>query len=245
MALTPEEKERERQRLASEAAVSGRRSSAINPPPSFDPRMDSMVDRFAYDRNKDIEDGKARFDPLFGMNDPQMAEIIKARKAAAFGTDGMAEQLRGQGVAGINSTMATGMRGLRGMQASSGVRGGAALGQAMPILAQANQARSGLESNIAIADMERRRGALDGLESTLTGERAGSLGAQFGWAGLGANDRSNALQYLTSTDFMKNAQGPNLTVGNARQEARSALKKGKSKSMSATDKVKSILSGDY
>lgn len=171
-----------------------------------DPRLSGMVDYFKGQREGDVEAGKARFDPLFGMNNPEMAEIIKARRAAAFGTDGMADQLRSQGVAGINSTMATGLRGLRGSQALSGVRGGAALGQAMPVLSQANQARSGLESNIAIADMERRRTALDGLESTMTGERAGSLGAQFGWAGLGAGDRNNALQYITSADFMANAR---------------------------------------
>lgn len=207
MAMTPEEKQRELDRLRSEGSVGGSRSSRVNPPAAIDPRMAGMTDRFAWDRERDIESGKARFDPLFGMNNPEMAEILKARRAAAFGTDGMADQLRTQGIQGINNTMSTGLRSLRGMQAGSGVRGGAALGQAMPILSQANQARSGLESNIAIADMERRRAALDGLESAVTGERAGSLGAQFGWAGLGAQDRSSSLEYLNSSDFLAKAQG--------------------------------------
>lgn len=171
-------------------------------PPPIDPKLGDLVARSQYDQQNAYDAGNARFNPLFGMNDPAMAEIMKARRDAAFGQDGMAAQLRSQGVAGINNTMSTGLRQLRGMQAGSGVRGGAALGQAMPILSQANQARSGLESNIAIADMERRRGALDGLESTVTGERAGLLGANFGWMGLDSANRNNAMQYLTSQGFL-------------------------------------------
>ena len=186
-------------------------------PPIGDPRLVALTARSAYDQNKAYEDGAARFDPLFGMNNPAMKEIMDARRSAAFGQDGYADTLRAQGVQGINSTMSTGLRSLRGMQAGSGVRGGAALGQALPMLTQANQARSGLESNIALADMQRRSAALGDLESTVTGERAGSLGANFGWTGLDSANRNNALQYLTSMDFMKNAQtGMNAAGGPAK-----------------------------
>lgn len=171
-----------------------------------DPRLMGITSHFRGEREKDLADGAARFDPLFGMNNPAMAEIMEARRKAAFGQDGQADIARAQGIQGINSTMSTGLRNLRGMQATSGVRGGAALGQAMPVLSQANQARGTLESNLALAEQQRKASALSGLESTLTGERAGSLGAQFGWAGLGAQDRSGALQWLQSKDFLSAAR---------------------------------------
>jgi len=241
MAMTPEEKEAERRRMASNVEAARVRSSTpeqleemrrrdtqtrkaekalsalSRPPPPGDPRLAALTARSSYDQNKAYEDGAARFDPLFGMNNPAMKEIMDARRSAAFGQDGYADTLRAQGVQGINSTMSTGLRSLRGMQAGSGVRGGAALGQALPMLTQANQARSGLESNIALADMQRRSAALGDLESTVTGERAGSLGTNFGWTGLDSANRNNALQYLTSMDFMKNAQaGANPASGDTR-----------------------------
>lgn len=178
----------------------------IRDQPPIDPRLAGITSLFRKERDADLERGGQFADPLFGMNNPAIAEIIKARRDAAFGNDPQAQIARAQGVQGINTTMATGLRSLRGSQALSGVRGGAAIGQALPVLTQANQARSALESNLALADAQRRSDALSGLESTVTGERAGKLGTQFGYGGLGAQDRSGGLQYLTSSDFLDQAR---------------------------------------
>ena len=194
-----------------------------------DPRLAGLTSMFAAERDKDLAAGKEKFDPLFGMNNPAMAEIIEARRKAAYGQDGQSEIARAAGVQGINNTMATGLRSLRGAQSSSGVRGPAAIGQALPTLTRANDARSALESNIAMAEQQRRADALSGLESTVTGERAGSLGAQFGWGGLGAQDRSGGLQYLTSMDFLNSARagmgGANAERATAVRDARDNNKK--------------------
>ena len=239
--MTPEEKEAERRRMASNVEAARVRSSTpeqleemrrrdtqtrkaekalsalSRPPPPGDPGLAALTARAVYDQNMADEAGNAKFNPLFGSNYAPMDRLTKAREGAAYGTDGLSDQLRAQGVQGINSTMSTGLRSLRGLQAGSGVRGGAALGQALPMLTQANQARSGLESNIALADMQRRASALDGLESTITGERAGLLGARFGWMGLDSANRNNSQQYLTSLNFMKNAQaGANPASGDPR-----------------------------
>lgn len=173
-----------------------------------DPRISGFADWLKLQRRGDLAEGQDFASTRFGAGNKDMAEILTAKKDRAFG-DNKAETdlLRSQGVSGINSQLATGLRSLKGLQGASGIRGGAAIGQALPHLAKANLARSTLEGDIALGEMRRRDEALRDYESTLTGERAGQLGTMFGFAGLGAGDRSSAMQHILGSDFLRSAQG--------------------------------------
>ena len=139
----------------------------------------------------------------FGESNPAIRELMKARHDAAFGLDAQTGLERAQGVRAINSQFTTGMRSLRGLQGATGLSGGAAIGQALPTLAKANLARADLESNLAQNAANRRAAALNDYESTLTGERAGELGTQFGLMGLGSADRTGAMQYILGKDYVQ------------------------------------------
>lgn len=157
------------------------------------------------EREKDLAQGQGMASKYFDT--PEMKALIDIRKHNVDGMSGNEQlALREQGMAGINAQLGTGMRALRGQLGASGVRGGAAAGAAIPMLMQSNAQRGTLERDIQIKNEEAKRGALDAYERTLTGERAGKLGTMFGYAGLGAGDRSGAMQYGLGQDYMKYAQ---------------------------------------
>lgn len=176
------------------------------PPQALDPRYTTLVDYAKDQRDQDLGAGKDFFSKYFGEGNADMAEIIKARKAAAYGTDPTYALQRAQGVNSINSQMQTAMRGLGSRLSASGIRGGAAAAMGAPLAREALQARQGFETNMAVNEQKRKDAALQSLESTLTGERGGLLGGMFGFAGLGAQDRGNALQSILGQDYIKSAQ---------------------------------------
>ena len=160
---------------------------------------DDLAQRLSAGLWDDISKGQGWASQYFGRQDPDMARLIAAREKAAYGNDTkQMDQERAIGLRGINSSLATGLRQLKGLQGATGLRGGAAIGQALPQLTQANLARGDLESKLAVANMQRREQALKDLESTLTGERAGRLGSTLGIAGLGSQNRYGTLEYLTA-----------------------------------------------
>lgn len=159
-------------------------------------------------RGGDIKKGLDFGKQYFGEGNKDMAEILNTRRERAMGLNQNEMNLmRERAGAGINQQMATGMRQLRGVQAGSGVRGGAAAAQGIPIVNQANQARGAAERDIALADMQRRSQELSNYETSLTGERAGLLGTGFGFASMGAADRSGAMQYGLATDALNKWNG--------------------------------------
>lgn len=166
------------------------------------PKPPSKIDKINKDsadaRNKDWEQGKKMFGGLFGSDNPEFAKVMEQMRGIASGNDGYANKLRQSGVSGINNQMSSGLRQLRGLQATSGVRGGAALGQAIPLVNSANQARAGLESDINIADMSRRQNAIGSLYGMMSNERAGETALPLGWAGLGSQDRFGNMGYLAT-----------------------------------------------
>lgn len=168
-------------------------------------------------RTNDFQTGIDFAKNYFGEGNPEMAQILAQRKERALGLNkNEVQAYRERGSQGINQQMATGIRALKGVQASSGVRGGAAGAQAIPIVNRADQARAGLERDISIADMERRSKELGDYEHTLTGERAGTLGTGFGFAGMGAADRANEMEYGLGKDFLntyKADAGKNVDLG--------------------------------
>lgn len=146
-------------------------------------------------RMNDIQSGIAFGSPYFGHGNPEMDEILKTRRERAMGLNANEMQLMMERASGgINKQMQTGLRALHGAQAGSGVRGGAAAAQSIPVVNQANEARAGAERDIALADMARRSSELGNYEHSLTGERAGLLGTGLSFATLGSADRANARE---------------------------------------------------
>ncbi len=143
-------------------------------------------------RDEDIQAGIKFGSQYFGEGNPAMKAILDQRRERALGLNEREIQLmRSRASEGINRQMATGMRGLRGVQATSGVRGGAAAAQALPVLRQATDARGTAERDIALADMARRSTELNGYEQSLTNERSGLVGTGMGFAALGSGDRAS------------------------------------------------------
>lgn len=169
--------------------------------------VSGLSDWMKTQRVNDTKEGMGFAGHYFGEGNPQVKEILDTRRSRAMGLNGAEIQaLRERASSGINAGMATNMRALRGVQATNGVRGGAAGAQAIPIVNAANQARANAERDIAIEDMKRRGNELDKYEGTFTNERGGLLGTALGWAGAGAADRSSALQYGIGKDQMNEFQ---------------------------------------
>ncbi len=172
------------------------------------PGLPGFTEFLTTSRDADMKKGAAWADGKFGASNPEIKEILDQRRERALGLNtAEVTAMRDRGMSGINQQLATNLRGLKGLQGATGLSGGATLGQALPSLSHATQARAGLETDIALADMQRRGQELGAYESTLTGERAGALGAEFGFAGLGVSDRSSALEHLLGQDFIKGLNG--------------------------------------
>jgi hypothetical protein len=173
-----------------------------------DPRIVAEEERAKSRRESDRKEGEAFALPLFGDGNARMAEIMEQQKARALGLNGAeVGVMRDRGLQGINQQLATNLRQLKGLQGATGLMGGASLGQALPSLSKATQARAGLETDIALADMQRRGEELDRYERTVTGERNGLVGTQIGFMGLGAADASNARQFVLGQDFINGLRG--------------------------------------
>lgn len=172
-------------------------------PSSGSPETDSFYKYLKQGMEDARAAAEARAKTLYGDGNLKIKEIEDTRRQRALGLNGdEIRMMRERGNAGINSTMATGLRQLRGLQAGSGVRGGAAAAGAIPVLQNAVSQRSGLERDIALADMQRRGQELDKLESTVTGERAGGLSYELGNVMLDSTNRSNAAAEIRARDML-------------------------------------------
>ncbi len=157
-------------------------------------------------REGDIKGGEDFAAKYFGAGNPAMKEILDARKAAAFGTDGQTQLAREAGMEGINRAVQTAMRQFQGRLPGTGVRGGAAGAMAGLLARDSIGQTRGLERDLAIDGMNRRTENLGRYESSLTGERAGQLGTTFAHAGMGSQDRFGSMGYLQGQDFLEAAR---------------------------------------
>lgn len=171
-----------------------------------DPRLTGMTNWMKTQREGDITGGMDFAKGYFGADNPAMAEILAARKAQAFGTDGATQLAREAGTENINRSVQTALRQFAGRLPGTGVRGGAAGAMAGMLTRDAVGQTRGLERDLAINEMARKADALKAYESSLTGERAGLLGTGFAHAGMGSQDRYGGMQFLQGGDFLKQAQ---------------------------------------
>lgn len=181
--------------------------AAMSPIPGIDVnQLQGLTDFLRTQRNQDVSGGMDFANKYFGANNPEMAKILAQRNELAFGPDRQTELARQSGMEGINRQVQTALRQFQGRLPSSGVRGGAAGAMAGLLTREAVGQTRGLERDLAINEMERRRQALGELERSVTGERAGLLGTTFGMAGLGSQDRFGGMQYLTGQNWIDAAR---------------------------------------
>lgn len=172
-----------------------------------DPRLEGLTGWMKSQREGDMAGGMDFAGKHFGAGNADMAEVLAARKNAAFGLDRETQLAREAGTENINRSVQTALRQFAGRLPGTGVRGGAAGAMAGMMTRDAVGQTRGLERDLALNEMARKREALGQYESSLTGERAGLLGTGFAHAGMGSQDRYGAMQYLQGLDFLNAARG--------------------------------------
>lgn len=164
-------------------------------------------------RSEDIAEGRQRGQELFGELEARtqeertkdfMAQLERRRQAATQGlTPEEQSALQSQALGGIARGAQTQLRQLRGVQGAAGVTGGLAAQQAGRVLGQAQQQAAQAQQNVFLQNIAARREAEEGLAQQLQQEqqqaqrlRAGQAGVEFGFAGLGAQERSGLRQLV-------------------------------------------------
>lgn len=102
--------------------------------------------------------------------------------------------VRSAAAAGLAQQQANRMRELRMAQGASGVRGAAGVAQMLRGSQMGDIARRNLESDLAARDIGVRQAGMQALGQALNRERLGQLSTEFGYAGLGAQNRGMAAE---------------------------------------------------
>lgn len=161
-------------------------------------------------RAEDLAAGRKRGEEVFGELEARTQEertkdfldVLERRREALGGLTAQQQTaLESQALGGIARQQQTQQRQLRGLQAGAGVQGGLAAQQQLGLAQQAQQQAAEAQQNIFLANIGRQQEALGAFEQTAAAEqqraqqtRAGQLGVEFGFAGLGAQERGGLRQ---------------------------------------------------
>lgn len=187
-----------------------------------------------YYRDQDLAQGRARGQEIFSSgslgrvdagSSQDVADIIAMRKANLQGyTPEEMATLRNQADDEIGKTMGTALRMAKGAQNQAGLNSGIAAGQNTQIAKAAISAKAQAEQGLLLDQISKRRAALDALSGDVSNseklnlakqqynqeqankEKIGQLTTEFGYAGLGAADRSGVMQQVVGqaqADAMK------------------------------------------
>ena len=168
-------------------------------------------------REQDMARGRARGEQMFGSpaietsrqeRSTDIADILAARRGQVGGFSAEENSaLRSQMLQQLGQSETTQMRGLRGQQATQGIRGGMAAAQQQQQLAANQNARAQMERDLFIQNIAQQQQALGGYEQAVRaaeqeeigryGQRqVGILGTEMGYGQLGAADRASLTQQL-------------------------------------------------
>ena len=172
------------------------RSGLSNP---FDQRVMDLESQIRKRRDADLQAGRERGQELFGGGlDLQGLTRERLQGLQQQASGGMAApqfaNIRGTALGGIQGALGSNLQQLQAQQGASGVRGAAAQAGVQRAQQQANIARRGLLSDLAVQDIGLRERGLRGLGEAVNRERFGQLGTEFGFAGLGAQTSGQAGQ---------------------------------------------------
>ena len=201
---------------------------------NLDRETNQKVAQQKYYRDQDLAQGRLRGEQIFGEgslgrvaegNSQDVADIIAARKANLQGyTPEEMATLRNQADDEIGKTMGMALRTAKGAQNQAGLNSGIAAGQNTQIAKAAIQAKAQAEQGLLLDQISKRRAALDSLSGEVANaeklnltkqqynqeqankEKIGGLTTEFGYAGLGAADRSGVMQQVVGqaqADAMK------------------------------------------
>jgi len=173
-------------------------------------------------REEDLQRGRERGEEIFGDLPARTQEertagfldVLERRKAALGGlTPEQQTAFQSQVLGGIGRQQQTQQRQLRGLQAGAGVQGGLAAQQQLGLAQQAQEQQRQAQQQLFIQNIGRQQEALGAFEQTQQFEqqaaeraRAGQLGVEFGFAGLGAQERGGLRQLLLGEQQAATAQ---------------------------------------
>lgn len=200
----------------------------------LDRETNKKVAQQKYYRDQDLAQGRARGEEIFGEgslgrvsegNSQDVNDIIAARRANLQGyTPEEMATLRNQADDEIGKTMGTALRIAKGNQNQAGLNSGIAAGQNTQIAKAAISAKMQAEQGLLLDQISKRREALTALSGEVGNaeklnlakqqynqeqgnkEKIGGLTTEFGYAGLGAADRSGVMQQVVGqaqADAMK------------------------------------------
>lgn len=210
------------QQAAAEEALKQQRK--IEDEQRFDERQIAQEQRARAQREADLAAGRARGEELFGnealgrvgaQRSADIAEILAQRKAQLGGfTPEEQQAMREQNLGAVMQGQQAGARDLARQQARSGVRGALGAAQQAAFQQATQQQLANQERDLFLANIAEKRGALDKLEGSTRAteqdelgrqqfnlgqqgkELAGKLTTEFGYGGLGAQDRAAVLQQI-------------------------------------------------
>lgn len=134
----------------------------------------------------------------------QAARILELRNQALRGfSDPEITQRRESFLTGIEGTRSNAMNDLQRRQTAGGVKGGIAFAQNQAVNNAALGARAGAERDLSLADMQRRRDALNELEGTVGKERFGGLASSLAERQLAMQQAGQAQTGQFQQDYLK------------------------------------------
>lgn len=162
--------------------------------------------------------GRLEYSPEEQARSNDILEMRKARLAGLSAPEFAAQ--RSAAYDGLNRGLSTNLRQLRGMQGSTGVRGGAANAQAMNLMNDAQRTRQGLERDIMLKNVDYKNAALSDYENAaaqdiarnlqlrqfnlgqMGKEKYGQLGTGLGYGQLASGVSSGIAQNKLGQDYL-------------------------------------------
>lgn len=194
----------------------------------MDQQFDTDLAKTKAAREQDMAEGRKRGDELFSEGSmgrieagrpTEIASIIDQRRQQLSGfTPEEMNTMEGKANKGIGEAEYLAQRTLRGQQGRLGLSGGAAAQQVGSISRAANKARAESDADLFLKQIDAKRSALNSYESSVGSalgneqnatkfnidqknkELMNRLTTEFGYAGLGASERSAIMQKLVGQE---------------------------------------------
>lgn len=156
------------------------------------------IKRSREERAKDLAEGRARGQELFGTTTAADATAVADRiRAQAQGfTPEEQSAMRDQNIGTIQQAGKQNLRALRIQQAAQGVRGAQAVSQQNKALQDQQNQIVGSERDLFLKNIEARRAGVKDLQDMVNREKSAQLTTELGFGSLGAADRGAVMQKI-------------------------------------------------
>lgn len=158
----------------------------------------NQIKRSREERAKDLAEGRARGQELFGTTNEADATAVAERiRAQAQGfTPEELSAMREQNIGSIQSAGKQNLRALRIQQAAQGVRGAQAIAQQGKMLNDQQNQLVGSERELFLKNIDARRQGVKDFQDMVNREKSARLTTELGFGSLGAADRGAVMQKI-------------------------------------------------